>query len=725
MKGFLTALLLFIAVQLRAQFTYQFDQSIPVEVDGKLLSMPWAGGLNSAQINTMDLNGDSQNDLVVFDRTANRVLTYLRKEQKYQYTPDYESLFPTQVNQWMLLRDFNCDGRKDLFTSDPFGIQVFVNITKPGESLKWRTYNPGFPLLTKGFSSNINLKVNETDIPAIDDIDGDGDLDVLNVKFVGIGSIEWHKNLSMERTGRCDSMQLERITQNYGGVEECSCGKFAFGQTCESLGGGRTQHAGGKTLLTLDLDNDGDRELLFSEETCSRVFVLMNEGTKDAAVFKQAQNFPGSLPINFLIFPSPYLEDLDFDNVPDLVASPNVYARTFTNINFMKSVWLYKNSGTLANPSFSFQQDNFLQSEMIDLGDYTVPTFADADGDGDLDMFVGIYAAQNFRSSIYFYENIGTESEAFFKFVSDDYASTRLGGNYNIKPQMVDMNGDGKIDLAFTATDLQRGTTTLQYLPNNADDGLRVSYAQVVSSGFTIGQSENLTVADVNRDGLPDVLVGTATGALHYWENAGPKGEFNLIQKSDAFLGLAQSSSRQNPAPMVADLDADGQEDLLLADQRGVLSIYSNFRNFDPAVFKPTTDMIFNSLTETYSQKDLGLRVRPAVANIFNSDKPAIVVGSVLGGIYILKNEDSQELPPVPVVTISPNPVERGADLTIKGDRDLQLQIFSIVGQKMCEPIFIPAHQSYPLTIHALASGIYIARIQVKGKTFAQKFVVR
>jgi len=39
-------------------------------------------------------------------------------------------------------------------------------------------FNPDFPILTIGFSGNINLQVNGTDIPAIDDIDGDGDLDL-------------------------------------------------------------------------------------------------------------------------------------------------------------------------------------------------------------------------------------------------------------------------------------------------------------------------------------------------------------------------------------------------------------------------------------------------------------------------------------------------------------------------------------------------------------------
>jgi FG-GAP-like repeat/Secretion system C-terminal sorting domain len=711
-------------ISLRAQFTYNIDQRVPVEIDGKQLSMPWAGGLNAAQVNTMDLNGDNKQDLVIFDRNANRILTYLHENNTYRYAPDYETQFPAEVNQWLLLRDYNCDGKKDVFTSDPFGILVFVNVTAPAGPITWREFNPGFPLLTKGFSGNINLKVNETDIPAIDDVDNDGDLDILNVKFVGIGTVEWHKNLSMERTGTCDSLQLERVTQNYGGFEECSCGRFAFGETCEDMGG-RTQHAGGKALLTIDLDSDGDKEIFFSEEECSRVFMLTNTGTIEAPIMNTATAFPSSTPINFLLFPSPYLEDLDFDGKADLVASPNLYSRTYSNINYQRSLWLYKNTGTELNPVFTFTQDNFLQNEMIDLGDFTSPAFGDADGDGDEDLFVGIYAADGFRGSVHYFENVGTNSEASFKYITDDYGFIRLGGFYNVKPQIVDMNGDGKVDLAFTATDLQRGITSLHYLPNNAETGMRVSLAQIITTSFRIGFSENVTVTDINQDGMPDVLVGTYTGALHYYQNTGPVDQFNLVRQNDAYLNIGQSTSRQNLASAVADLDADGRGDLVLADQHGTLSIYGDFRNFNPSISQPATDLFYNSLTQTYGKKKLGLRVQPAIVNLFNSDKPAIVVGNVLGGLYVLRNDEGKELPPDPVITLFPNPVGQNEDLNIKADRNVLLQVYSILGQKMSEPLFIPANQAYPLKLNNLASGLYIAHFTHQGKTFAQKFVVR
>jgi hypothetical protein len=345
----------------KAQFNYSIDQSIPVEINGESLAMPWAGGLNAAQINTMDLNGDSKPDLVIFDRTARKIITFLNQNNQYFYSPDYESFFPSEINNWMLLRDFNCDGKKDIFTSDPFGIKVFVNTTQSNK-ISWRQYNPGSPLLTRGSSSNINLKVNTDDVPAIDDIDGDGDLDVLNVRFVGIGTIEWHKNLSIERTGRCDSMQLERITQTWGEFEECECGKISFagGKTCtQILTGGRTEHTGGKALLSMDFDNNGVRDLFFTEEECANLYLLSNQGTATNALMNSFEAFPTGAPLSMPFFPAPYSEDVDFDGLPDLIVSPNISSHESFSIDFQKSLFFFKNTGTKQLPKFTFQKPIF------------------------------------------------------------------------------------------------------------------------------------------------------------------------------------------------------------------------------------------------------------------------------------------------------------------------------------------------------------------------------
>jgi hypothetical protein len=72
--------------------------------------------------------------------------------------------------------DYDGDGKKDLFCAAPAGIQVFRN-TSSGSNISFQSI--ANPLNTEGFSGRINLYVSNVDIPAIADIDGDGDLDLV------------------------------------------------------------------------------------------------------------------------------------------------------------------------------------------------------------------------------------------------------------------------------------------------------------------------------------------------------------------------------------------------------------------------------------------------------------------------------------------------------------------------------------------------------------------
>jgi hypothetical protein len=672
----------------------------------------------------MDLNGDNKDDLVVFDRSSGSLTTFLQVNNSYRHSPDYAGLFPGGISNWMLLRDFNCDGKKDLFTSDPFGISVFVNTTPTGGQLSWRRFNNGLPLLTIGFSGNINLKVNESDLPAIDDVDGDGDLDILNVRFVGTGTVEFQKNMSMETTGKCDSMRFQRVTQTYGNFEECSCGVFAFGSSNCPTSGGRVAHVGGKNMLTLDLDNDGDRELLFAEESCARVYVLTNTGTATTTAYTGVGSFQFSTT-NVPLFPAPYYEDVDFDGKPDLIISPNVYGRTFVNWLVNNSVYLFRNVGTVQAPVFSFTQANFLQDEMIELGDYTVPAFGDLDGDSDEDMLIGFYAGQNFTGGIQAFENTGTRTMPSFRLLNADYFGLSALFAYNFKPQVVDMDRDGHVDVAYTATSRQNGLTTLQYLRNTGESGISFTSSSWVDTGFRIGVTENLYVVDINLDGKKDFLIGRASGAVEYWENTDPNGGYGaMVRKTSAYLGVATSTSRLNPVVSVGDLDADGLEDLILATHRGLLSVYSDFRNFDIDQSAPVESIIQNSLTNTTASVNLGGRIWPSIVNLFGSDKPALVVGNTTGGLQVLKNTEASELPEDPEITVFPNPLAQGDTLKVLTDRPANMEVFSILGQRLSDAMLIPANRHHGIPIQGLSSGMYIARFTIKEKYYSRRFVI-
>jgi hypothetical protein len=164
------------------QFGFEFGSVAKVVQGTDTLAHAWVGGLNTPQFSTIDLNGDGQADLYAFDRQTARSYTFLNVAaaggtgRRWQYAPDYESLFPGDLSGWVLLRDYDCDGHADLFTYASGGdIRVFHNVAGTGGRPSFVLANNQlrFPV-ANGFISNLNIGSYNT--PAIQDVNGDGRL---------------------------------------------------------------------------------------------------------------------------------------------------------------------------------------------------------------------------------------------------------------------------------------------------------------------------------------------------------------------------------------------------------------------------------------------------------------------------------------------------------------------------------------------------------------------
>ena len=230
---FISLALLLVANSSLAQFQYRFNQDVPVVQGDNVLAMAWAGGLNAGQYNIIDLDNDEIDDLMIFDRDNNKPLTFLNDGSSYNYAPEFEHLFPEELESWVLFRDYNCDGKADIFTSSIFGMSLYENVSSPGGPLEWLLVHE--TIFTEGLGGQINLQVSSLDLPAISDVDGDGDLDILAFKFAIGGGVHFHQNMSVERTGKCD-IDLVKITDRYGDFAECTCDEYVFGTDACSTG---------------------------------------------------------------------------------------------------------------------------------------------------------------------------------------------------------------------------------------------------------------------------------------------------------------------------------------------------------------------------------------------------------------------------------------------------------------------------------------------------------
>jgi len=133
-----------------AQWDLTFQGQVPVTANGANLDLAWAGGLNFVQVSDVDLNGDGLKDLFLFDRSGNTVTTLMNTggsgTSAYRLErPDNASATYSGLHDWALFRDYDCDGKADLFTQGQAGFGVYRN-TSVGDT-------PSFELITSRVNS--------------------------------------------------------------------------------------------------------------------------------------------------------------------------------------------------------------------------------------------------------------------------------------------------------------------------------------------------------------------------------------------------------------------------------------------------------------------------------------------------------------------------------------------------------------------------------------------
>lgn len=715
------------------QAWFRLDTTTSVSRNGASFLNPWAGGLNAGQFSTMDLNEDGVPDIVVFDRTTNRVTAFIGNAaaKTYRHAPEYEARFPDMEN-WMLLADYDGDGRKDLFTHTPQGIRVFRQV-REGSTWAWKLFKP--LLNTFGFSGPLNLLVVATDIPALTDIDDDGDLDIITFEILG-NFVEMHQNMSMERYGVPDSLEFVRNGLCWGNFVKEHCNDFSLGIDCgsvENLGGksnGRIMHAGNAILLQ-DMNGDGKKDMLMGHVTCDNIARLINTGTNRVANFTSFDvNYPAQNPINFTIFPAAYSEDVDFDGIKDLIAAPNVYANEGNLMDFRSSAWYYHNAGTNNNPAYELRQKNFLQDQMIDVGESAAPAFFDVDGDGDQDMIVGtggVRGETGFRASLQLFRNVGTSKEPRFEWSAQEYLgfSTALQLT-QVKPQWADFDGDGVADLGFSGISFKG--LEYRYLPNKAARGEAVRLAMNEAIALTlpaaVQANDSPYFYDTDGDGDLDLIVGKAQGSIAYYLNTGTAKQPAYQLQTENLAGVKTNFDGRFVSIAVADINLDGQPDLLTGDQTGMVRI---FHSGAWGQWSRRDSMLIQQGSGAYAPK-LGAYLQPAVADYTGDGKPDVAVGTYGGGVRLLTN-----ILPVTITSVEPtftttfeaypNPAE--GYVYVKSPQPALLDVISLTGAMVKANVMVTAGLEVAINTTQWAPGLYVFRAKYADRQEVLRVLVK
>lgn len=258
--------------------------------------------------------------------------------------------------------------------------------------------------------------------------------------------------------------------------------------------------------------------------------------------------------------------DLDSDGMNDLVIVHLIESNT-------NEVTIYRNNtagtGAFSGPT-DFQLDQTLNNS-INLSGFNSVSCIDLDNDGDRDLAFTSNLGTNPRD-IYVYENVSTPGTISLNElnISQLTLPNTSGGDQRSPRSVVgaDMDGDGKADLVVgNNTD-----ATFHIFRNTSSGSISFASASEIATG---GEPTGiLEVADFNNDSYLDVVSLTfreSNSSIYFFKNTSVIDQFNFEQEE------VVTNSGQNTDISVGDLNNDGLNDIVVASNlSGLLTFFEN-----------------------------------------------------------------------------------------------------------------------------------------------------
>ena len=632
--------------------------------------------------------------------------------------------------------DIDADGDWDFFTGNFLGkITYFTNIGT--------CFFPNLSFITREYA-NVNISggtYGGRTSPKFCDIDGDNDFDLFTGDFRGL--IHYWENI-----GTSSEPVFMFVTDSLEYIDVPGYSKLDF----------------------KDMDLDGDYDLLIGNYY-GVIWYYENIGTPSSFDFFLITEQFANIDVGQNA--SPCLVDIDSDNDYDL----------FIGERYGK-IWYYRNDGDSVNYDFVYVTDNF---EGIDVDYFSSPEFADIDGDGDYDLFVGSESMfTNQVGSVFFYENIGSPTNPQFNLITSNYLSLDTGDRAD-KLQFIDIDADGDDDFLADllisilhlentgglqepyfvfVTDIFQGiSNSLGIAPHFVDLDADLDYDIISGTGAIPGppslslyinqgtpnipdmelyNSQYITnpsfyvwiipvLADIDADGDYDLFISDHDGHFFYYQNDGSPSMPNFTMIDSIWQGITFPYPYDGAKPSTfVDFDGDGDLDLFMENpynNHSSLSFYKNIGTPQNAVMVLEND--------TLLQGNNLCGPAPYFVDIDNDSDLDLFIAQAYGGFMFFRNLEVNSVNREPdAVNRSftlhqnyPNPFNTSTIIpfTIPTASKVNIEVYNLLGQKVA--VLLDCQQaagSWQLTWDAggQASGVYYVRLQSESLVKSQKVIL-
>jgi hypothetical protein len=340
---------------------------------------------------------------------------------------------------------------------------------------------------------------------------------------------------------------------------------------------------------------------------------------------------PLNLPADVLSTPA--VGDLDGDGLADIVVGygSNFDARA-------GGFRAYKNNGPLANPVFTQLWDHPSLDTTPPTGPdpvFSSPAIGDLDGNGTAWVVVG-----SIDERIYCVKGSdGTNKPGWGPIPGNPSGGFWVGDTIYSSPALFDLDGDGKLDIiigvdAHNQAVMPQGVGVPAPTTNG---GLVVvlNSSGALLPGFPIqldqAMSSSPAIGDIDGDGRPEIVIGTGNvfaGSAHKL--------YAFHCDGTPVLGWPVSVDGQvRTAPALADLDGDGIVDVVVTDDNsGPSATYHVY------AFKGTGSQLWKMQPKDFFGQTLNAG-DPVIADVLNGVEPEVLVPTN-GEICVISNTGVQ-----------------------------------------------------------------------------------